>query len=318
MFILPNQPRETDSVPELADFFELRASSEGTASITDISRILGRSSDNLDNDGCIDNDSKTMDRLNEIVLEIERRKKSCLGHYPYEIIRGGNVIKFSFDQENYGKCAYMFLLLSTRLNMNDNRRQENLDGTQILEELSTCVAKNYLGKDRVKALTFGTAVAGSFREKVENLCMQIGEGGGYYHKSTPEHAVDGKLDVVAWVPFADDSPGKIILFGQCKTGTTWKDQVSQLQPQAFINKYMRRCFPITPTRAFFISASLERGDPWHEACSDGGIIFDRCRIVDCLTGGLPTDLFDKLRTWTMSAMKINNTLTPGIDSGTIR
>ena len=66
---------------------------------------------------------------------------------------------------------------------------------------------------------------------------------GRLRVSAPENetkvtAKDGKLDIVVWRRFADGRPGQLIGFGQCKTGTSWPDDLTKLQPEGFCAKWM--------------------------------------------------------------------------------
>ncbi len=105
------------------------------------------------------------------------------------------------------------------------------DGTFLFEEFSAAALKAYLGNDKAKALVFGTSVGGGFSERVKDLCHQTREGGSYRSvDASGSTANDGKLDAIAWLPFADRREGQVIVFSQCKTGTTWKNLVTQCRP----------------------------------------------------------------------------------------
>ena len=55
----------------------------------------------------------------------------------------------------------------------------------------------------------------------------------------PSHVKDDKLDIVVWKSFADKNVSKLIGFGQCKTGMTWRNDnsLTQLSPSAFCKKF---------------------------------------------------------------------------------
>ena len=128
------------------------------------------------------------------------------------------------DEEAGARHAiYKYLLLATRLNMKDDRRHAGCDGAHLFEELAAESARCYLG-DRSESLVFGTAAGtAGFSGKVDDLCARLGEGGGFRNPDdvAPTER-DGKLDVVAWKSFSDRRPGKLIAFGQCKTGTHYR------------------------------------------------------------------------------------------------
>ena len=112
-------------------------------------------------------------------------------------------------------------------------------------------------------------------------------------------ARDGNLDVVAWKPFADRRPGKLILFGQCKTGTHYRDTLAQLQPDAFCTKWVRDPLALAPVRAFFITEALP-WSLWRNAVADAGLLFDRCRIID-FADGVNRAVLASLTAWTTAA-----------------
>ena len=192
--------------------------------------------------------------------------------------------------------------------MNTNRRYSDYDGTLLLEELAAEVAREYIGA-RADSLVFGTAAeAAGFPDKVNDLCNKMGEGGGFVNRDkSPPSAKDGKLDVVVWKGFADGAAGKLIGFGQCKTGTHYKSQLAQLQPSSFCQKWLRDQPAFTPIRMFFIAEALPRGPRghWFSTVSDAGLLFDRCRIIDFCDSVTPETL-DKIKAWTAAAAQAND------------
>ncbi len=189
--------------------------------------------------------------------------------------------------------------------MNTNRRYSDYDGTLLLEELAAEVAREYIGA-RADSLVFGTAAeAAGFPDKVNDLCNKMGEGGGFVNRDkSPPSAKDGKLDVVVWKGFADGAAGKLIGFGQCKTGTHYKSQLAQLQPSSFCQKWMRDQPAFMPIRMFFIAEALSRGH-WYSTVSDAGLLFDRCRIIDFCDSVTPETL-GKIKAWTEAAAQAND------------
>jgi hypothetical protein len=80
-----------------------------------------------------------------------------------------------------------------------------------LEEISAAVLRCYLGYSRARSVVFGTAIGGTFREKIDALCNAVGEGGCFEALDPgPVNANDDRLDSVAWIPFSDMRGGKLI------------------------------------------------------------------------------------------------------------
>ena len=235
------------------------------------------------------------------MIEIERREAACGRGYPFSLELEGTVLRH-MGNGNVRSVLYRYLLLSTRLNMSDTRVHAGLDGADLLEEISAHALKNYLGGTRANSFVFGTAVQGDFQTKINELCRHLREGGGFRSlDDAPVRANDDKLDAVAWVPFSDHLPGQLIIFGQCKTGSNWGGQVAQLQPDAFIKKWMRDPILVDPIRAFCISEAADR-TRWMGTSVATGILLDRCRLVD-FSDDITTDLLDKVNRWTTAAIE---------------
>lgn len=124
----------------------------------------------------------------------------------------------------------------------------------------------------------------------------LNEGGSF---KEPEGSTgrqnDGKLDVIVWKPFSDNRGSKLIGMGQCKTGSSWENMVTQLQPSVFFGSYCSMTPYVEPVRLFFVTASCK--EKWEELSRSGGIFFDRCRIMDYLPESLDKDLFTRITNW---------------------
>ena len=107
---------------------------------------------------------------------------------------------------------------------------------------------------------------------------------------------------MVWKPFSDKNPGKLIGFGQCKTGTHWKKELTILQPDSFCKKWFQEQPTVNPLRLFFISESILR-NKWYEHSTDGGILFDRCRIMDYLPINEPLPFLPKIKKWNTAIIK---------------
>lgn len=304
MFKLPSLPSPQAEIHELADFAELLAIQQGTVSVREILAYLGKVSENDPNEGVDDEDDLNAQLLDDVFIEMDRRAKSCADGYPFHLDLRGTVLRHIGTDESARADVYRYLLLSTRLNMTKDKVQDGVDGTCLLEELAALVMRCYLGYERARSLVFGTSVGGGFAEKVNQLCSELGEGGKFDSiDPAPVNANDDKLDAVAWIPFRDQRAGKIIIFCQCKTGTNWKDQTTQLQPNAFIQRWTSsRAFIHEPLRAFFVSEST---DPtrWNGLALYAGLLFDRLRVIDFLDCS-DDALHSRIRQWNAGASKV--------------
>ena len=285
---------------ELADYAELVCWEQGSTSINALSADLGRLDEN-DYSGGVPEEEKIPQVVGEAYHEIERRKEACRDGYPFVIGEHGYTLHASQKAGNHKHIIYKYLLLATRLNMNANRKHANIDGTHLFEELASEAAREYLGA-RAESIVFGTAAGSNFPGKVNDLCKRIKDGDQYYKRSSASPR-DGKLDVVAWKHFADRLPGKLIVFGQCKTGTNYRDELTQLQPDVFCRNWLFSPPALTPVRMFFVAEAISRLD-WGSVSSEAGLLFDRCRIVD-FCDGISEDVLEKVKVWTEAAAEEN-------------
>jgi hypothetical protein len=303
-FKLPGLPSAKADIHELADFAELLAwaSAQHSVSAREIVAFFGREGENANNEGCNDDDDANVMALDEVMAEIERRQKACRAGYPFTLDARGNVVRYT-DNGSVQTLLYGYLLLSTRLNMQSSKVQAGIDGTTLLEEISAEVLRDYLGPNRAQSMVFGTAAGSAdFPGKVRSLCDVLKEARGYraIDPDAPVHANDDKLDVVGWIPFADRTPNQIIVFGQCKTGTAWTEQLCQMQVDAFLKSWVDGPFLLDPARAFFVSEAVNRSR-WGRYSVSAGLLFDRCRLTDCCKE-LPQLLMQRVRNWTSAAL----------------
>ena len=303
MFKWPGTPSPRASEQELADYAELECWKHNSTSTTALSADLGRLDENDYYDG-VPEEEKTDEIIEAAYVEMEQRLQACKNGYPYAIGEQGNTLSVDLDVENHRRIVYQYLLLATRLNMKDNRVHAGIDGSLLLEEISADVAREYLGA-RAESLVFGTAAGRTdFPGKINDLCRHMKEGGGFMdHDEVPPAENDGKLDVVAWKHFADGLPGKLIAFGQCKTGTSYKDTLPQLQPDSFCKKWLKSFPVLTPVRMFFVAEAVSR-QGWRSTSIDAGLLFDRCRIVD-FCDDISRGVLAKVKAWTAAAAKAN-------------
>lgn len=297
----------------LADHLELMAlqGKHWRASETDLIASFDRSEDE---------DEDTFERpVLQAFEELELRQKH-LGRfarfYPFQLERTSLVFRRNLNQRT---LLYLFLLLATRLNMRDDRRHAGFDGAELFEGFSCEVARNFWSgmnadpDELVDAFVFGTSRSqlddwdaeeigpAKFSVAVQQLCDRIGEGVSFQSKTTNRiYARDDRVDLVVSRGFSDRRVGRLMAFGQCKTGTHWQGELPRLKPQAFCMKWLEVMPPVTPLALFFLSDRVA-GDLYNEV-ADGGILFDRCRALD-YAGRLPTKLRQACACWTRTALK---------------
>jgi len=287
MFKIGQTPMHTEDPIHHADYIELECLRQSDLNYSggDLSAAFSRVNDDLPEerqDADLDTENAVFNAYSELsdrIVHSGRRKH----RYPFRVASTANLL--IFDKRISFNDLYLFLLTATRLNMGEDRVHAGIDGTALFEQVCCEVAKNYWGKD-ADATVFGTArrvdgreVAG-FEAAINDLCKKTGEGDGFSNNyKNAITAQDGKLDVVVWKSFSDKRRGKLLGFGQCKTGTNWSSGLFTLQPDGFCKKWVHPIPVVEPIRLYFITARV-KDSKWEEVGVDGGIVFDRCRILD--------------------------------------
>ena len=311
MFKLPNFPSPEASGDELADFAEVVAWQKGFASSTDLVRYLSVADDNVDisgeiYQGCEDQEDSHLETLESVFELLNERLRICGASYPFELDPKGSVLKLREIGPESTQELYLYLLGATRLNMKTHKILAGVDGTLLMEEVSLEAIRHYLGSARAMVMVFGTASTGGFQQRLTNLISQIKEPCRFENidgDDAPIKAQDDGVDVVGWIPFADEAPGKLSIFAQVKTGTNWRDSTRECQPETFLRKWTNNNFTVPPVRAFCVAESIRRAGDWNSINVDAGVFFDRCRIVSCIDSS-GFNRIAKLQNWVGAAKKL--------------
>ena len=299
---IPNLPSAKAYLEEKADFWEIQALINTGQFYSQMSmiRAISKELDEIDHDGIESEDDKLDDNLSDVYFELTSRAKSLQSRYPFEF--GKYSLRLNQDDSEF-KSVYIFLLLCTRFSMNkaENKVRNGVDATLLFEDLCAIVGMNYFGKNS-KSLVFGTATEGNFESKIKNLIKSIGEGQAYKNPNNnyPTKNDDG-IDVVVWRDFADMRISKLIGFGQCKTGTSWQDEVKKLNPDHFCENwlYEKPIFP--PLRMVFIcdTLNIEKNFVTDQR---GILMFNRFRIMEYLPEAIPQNILARIQTWLSGAL----------------
>lgn len=299
MFKLPNGiPTFKNSAQEWADYAEFNALISGKINffhLTKPSRII--SDEELVN-GTEDETDKYQNTVDEIAAEIRYRMEVGQSLYPFEIEDNDYSLTWR-PKGTESDIIYPYLLLATRANMGKDRIKDGIDGSLLFEHLCSEVAKNYFGP-RAEVDILGTSKEDvkSFREKLKDITSAIGEGGPI-HENHGHKPQDDNVDVIVWKGFKDKQPSKMIAFGQCKTGTSWVDRLSELNTEAFCKTWFTRQPVLTPVRMFFTAQDFPR-EIFRVRANEAGLVFDRFRILDYIPEEIAPKLLAEIKTWTES------------------
>ena len=291
-----------DSQYKIADFLEYNCI-KGGMGISSLSfrSFLSVSDDEHNNEGIESSDDNSVKALDAAIAECSNRYQCCPNQYPF--IAGTSSLELNPDVSWY-KDIYIFLLLATRMNMKEDRFQGGYDGTELFELLCAIVTKEYYGS-HCNVTVLGTSTDVSFKEKVEELLRSLCIPGQYRKtEGSTGREKDGNLDIVAWIPFSDHKDGQMIALGQCKTGTNWDSMLTELDPDVFFSMHSTQQPYSKPLKMFFVAESFGKYK-WEERCRNGGVLFDRTRIMAFLPKEMNdemSELLVKLKEWNSAAL----------------
>jgi hypothetical protein len=216
-----------------------------------------------------------LDRVStDVFTELRHRSSAARQGYPY-IIEGAS-IQLKPDSKRY--APYLFCLVLSYFG-HTQEKGSTIFPRRMFEDISALAAKNYVGGHVYRFAAPRKDIPG-FKQALQYICLQMGEGDGPKDKET-RSAQDDKLDIVAWKHFPDRLSGKLILFGQCASGDdeeTW-DKIYELNHHKFCSWWLREPPPPdSMVKAFFVPHRIHPLD-WNKLAFWSGIIFDRCRIA---------------------------------------
>jgi hypothetical protein len=293
------------SLIDVADFWEIEClkRKDGSTSVTDIKKIL-QICDDVQEPDDDEEELKSEGFLDDISSELHRRFNSCGENYPFSFDAKGYNFSFKEGFPEDIKWLYIYLLLATRHKMDASRISNGIDGSLLFESVCKDILTEYFGKYS-KGYIFGTENRqDGFYNKLEELVKEFGEGEIRKKQDLTYIPQDDKLDVVAWIPFLDGQPSKLICFGQCKTGTSWIDQTEQLRADSFIKKWFSRAPSLTPIDAFMIADIVDPRDFYNRSVNR--LFFDRCRVMNFAIKISERDWYESLKTWCKGILDRHN------------
>lgn len=305
MFKLPDGiPSSRNSAQDWADYAEYSALLSGKINLFELTKPARIVSDEEFLDGTEGDTDKYLQKIDDIASEIRYRIDVGEELYPFEVEDHDYSISLRPNAEK-STIIYSYLLMATRAQMSKDRIKSGIDGALLFESLCSLVAQNYFGP-RAEVDIIGTSKEDvkSFREKLTEITVAIGEG-GEIHENPGHRPKDDNVDVIVWKAFKDRQPSKMIAFGQCKTGTSWVDRLSELNTDAFCKTWFTRQPVLTPVRMFFTAQYFPK-DLFRVRANEAGLVFDRFRILDYLPDEIDNSLLIKINTWTEAIKQYYN------------
>ena len=306
----PEPPSASDGVETHADWIELAAltAADRNYSISDLVAELTRAgtaeavADIADEDPRSEISAVAAEHIeglaSEALIENEWRSSLCGRGYPFA--PQGRYVQAS---RNASSTLYVFLLLLSQFGPGAGSKE--LVAPRIFERIAGLTAQRYLSGGH-RSGTARHYLLGAPREftpkQFPAAVDQLGEGQGCRtDRPKLKDVKDGKVDIVAWLPFQDRRGGQVVAFGQCATGKNWRDKLTELQPRDFCHKWLKDRPAVDPVKMFFVPHRVPQDD-WLDVSISAGVVFDRLRIVAAV-GALERDLWLACAAWNQHVLK---------------
>ena len=195
-----------------------------------------------------------------------------------------------------GRSDYLLCLILSLFGVQGNTQ---LPG-KLFERITREVVENYLDGE---AVVFGWSfekIEGdeetAIKQKVRQLAEDLFEK---FYETPASRFKDRGLDIVGWAPHYDKRSSQVVLLLQCAAGHNWVDKLPV--PLDAWCQYIH--WASNPITAFAVPCVISQRD-WHDVSKDKGILFDRIRIMNLLTGGIEdVELKEAVDDWIRSALE---------------
>lgn len=305
-------PDTDDRLVTLADWVEVKAllDSDGNASLGDLAVAVKHAYST--------DDALAKSLAADVFRELADRHSCCAPlpgkgndwEYPFNLNNSNSLLSVRTDIAPRTKpgLLYKFLLVASRADMDARRKLNGLDPTVLFEQVCASILLNFWGgaTNRSGSMVFGTAGTKTAEEKrfqtnIEALCKTLSEGRGFRKDAKSPGFGDGKLDVIVWRIFSDGRAGGLVGFGQCKTGLHWRTHLTKLRPRSFCQKFLQKDLIIEPVQVYMVPHRVD-GSEWDDRTSDGGLLLDRCRLVQ-YGYDISNDVFGNCKLWLDAALE---------------
>jgi len=294
---LPLPDRTWDHL-RLADWVELTAltSRDRNTSWQDLASALGAAGDEEDVEGL----------CNAVFEELGLRSDSAPQAYPFDV-EGSRI---QCKRSTWRRWTpYVFCLCLSYFGPRRGRTRGGPYPARLFEHLSEHAARHFVGPNG-EAVRFASPrnwdpLPPGFAAALDKVC-----GDRYLHEGERDRservhsAKDAGLDIIAWRHFPDRRCGKLVLFGNCASGSDWQRKISERTPADFCSIWLAPEPRSAVLAAVFIPHRV-RLDLWRSRTPLGGILFDRCRLAYWAQQGTWSrpDLQQQIHDWTTQALQ---------------
>jgi hypothetical protein len=166
-------------------------------------------------------------------------------------------------------------------------------GPKLFERISGKAIQRYIDG---QLFIFGWPPLENTEKGIEERVRQVAKltGEQFIQSPSPRYK-DRGLDIVAWKPFNDSicnqpRTGKLVVLSQCAAGHDWRKKTRELPLESW-KEYIH--WSSDPVPAFSVPCVID-DNLWHDICKEvGGLVFDRIRIVNCLSNGLQDAMLEE-------------------------
>lgn len=222
---------------------------------------------------------KTEGYVNVYFDYIEQRKTIYNTNYPFIIDKGKGIKVCKKDELSYQQKLYIYLLIASSLSSFLKLKHFI---TNDFEMLSEKALKAYL-PIYARVIGFGnnSKYVGNAREKI----IKLGKDINVYdidrrviNLISEKNSKEEGLDIVGWMPFEDNNPNTIIIFGQCACGKDWFGK--QIETKRYSKFY--RHYNVPFLYAMFYPEDFQNENGLFNIDLDliDNIVFERRRLIN--------------------------------------
>lgn len=225
---------------------------------------------------------KLSNRIEELLRHLSFRQLAFGELYPFSVSDDLSRIQLRSGLDEHHRL-YVYLLMASCLRHYDKSNQTQI--AYSFENISAEALKEYVG-DHADVHIFSNRsagrYAGQFREKIKKLSIDLHERlANADELLSTTHSGDGGLDIVGWFETNDNTPGKLLVFGQCACTEKWDEKLHSSgykKWKSFID------LSIEPVNAIFIPYFFrDSGGKWYEKHRiQMSLLVDRLRIMKLL------------------------------------
>lgn len=197
--------------------------------------------------------------------------------YPFILDSTGQIFRTK-DNLTPSNKLYVFLLMSSSLNI---FKEFNSELTTDFESISAIAMQNFVPNAIVKSFGKNSQYKGTAKNKIDELAKELGINTNVSEtKHISIHNTQERgLDIVSWIPFADNCQNKIIFLCQCACGKMF--EYKQHDTSRYDNYFV--FYKTEPQHTLFIPYSLinpKDNQFYHSDCIEKGcLLFERLRIL---------------------------------------